>query len=161
MKFSTSTAIVVNVLIAVIVLAVILDGPIRRSLVDDHSSKIPVSVLREQLESFPVWTYGVKRSGPILADRDVLTSASSRFHTDRTSREVIEYYSAFAVAQGWSPIESSLTQERRFCRDGVSFKVRADRLDRGVDYTIGLTWTGQVRGDSYCDQPQIRKKKAG
>jgi hypothetical protein len=157
MKLSPLASIAVSGLCMVLALVVVLDGPIKTSLVSDGSSKIAVHVLRKQLESFPVWASAVKLSEPDVADRSVLTSASSRFHIMRTSREVIEYYSSFAISQGWSPIESSLIQEKRFCRDGVSLMIRADRLDQGVDYTIGLTWTEQVRSPSYCPQSQVQR----
>lgn len=137
---------------ALVMMAVILDGPIKRSLVAENSKKIPVSVLLEHMKTLPVPVGAVKQSGPDVSDRGVLTDVSSRFHVDMGSNDVVEYYSSFMRAQGWVTVDSRLIWERRFCKDGISFMIKTNHAEQGVDYTIGLTWTEQVRSPSYCSQ---------
>lgn len=149
---STIVSSVVIGLGILVMMAVIFDGPVKRSLVAENSSKIPISVLLQHMKALPVLAGAVKLSGPNISDREVLTDVSSRFRVDKDAKDVIEYYSSFMQAQGWVPIDSRLIWERRFCKNGISFLIKANHLEHGVDYIIGLTWTEQVRSPSYCFQ---------
>lgn len=154
-KLSVAGAWAVSALCILLFAAVTCDGPIRRSLIAENSSKVKVSVLREHMAAFPEWPYGVRLSGPEGFDKGVMTDVSSRFHTDRPPQEVIEYYSSMALAQGWVPIKDQLIWEKRFCKDGVSFMIKTSRVEQGVDYDVGLTWTEQMASRSYCPQSRM------
>ena len=154
-KLSTAAAVSVSALCILLFAAVTCDGPVRRSLTAENSRKVKVSVLREHMAAFPEWPSGVRLSGPQGLDKGVLTDVSSRFHTDRPPQEVIEYYSSMALAQGWTPIKDQLLWEKRFCKDGVSFMIKTSRVEQGLDYEVGLTWTEQMASRSYCPQSGV------
>ncbi|QQP94376.1 hypothetical protein [Lysobacter enzymogenes] len=122
----------------------------RRSLVDDDSSKVTVVALMRELKSFPVWQGSTKLSADEALDRDVLTSVSSWFHADGTPQEISNYYESLAKARGWTPKKRTSDRQERFCKDRVSLVIRAEPQNGGVDYVLDLTWTNQVRSERYC-----------
>lgn len=150
MKLSVPASIIVLSLFALLAAVVLLNGPLRRSLVDDDSTKVRIAALASQLKSFPVPEGSTKVSPDDASDREVLTSVSSRYHADGTSQEIIDHYASLAESRGWQPRERKSDQERRFCKEGVSLTILAKQLKHGVDYTIELVWTNQVRSLMYC-----------
>lgn len=150
MKLSEPASIVVTGLMALLLAVVLMDGPLRRSLVDDDSSKVTVVALMQQLKSFPLWKGSTKVSADAALDREVLTSASSRFHADGTPQEILGYYESLAKSRGWTPKKRTSDRQERFCKDRVSLVIRAEPQNGGVDYVLDLTWTNQVRSERYC-----------
>lgn len=100
MKLSGPVSVVVLGSVVLIAAAVLLDGPLRRSLVAEQSSKVPVRALLEQSKSFPVWKGARKTSGPVMADKELLTSVTYRFHADGEARGVVGAYASHALSQG-------------------------------------------------------------